>query len=192
MTTSHIILTDAESEAIKALGQQNTFWKTTLWNQFGAAIDMLENAIRACPEELWRGQMWPIDDIEPRFSEVWCIAAHVLFWLDFYLTNSPDDFAPPPPFGLEELDPAGVVPPRAFTKDEILAYLAYGRAKCKTTIENLTEARAQSICEFGWVKLPFGEMLLYNMRHVQEHTAQINLFIGQHKLYNPRWVKQAG
>ncbi|HQX75237.1 MAG TPA: hypothetical protein PL074_02945, partial [Thermoflexales bacterium] len=59
-------------------------------------------------------------------------------------------------------------------------------------IEDLTEARAQSICKFGWVKLPFGEMLLYNMRHVQEHTAQINLFIGQHKLYNPRWVKQAG
>lgn len=24
-----------------------------LWGQFGAAIDMLENAMRACPDELW-------------------------------------------------------------------------------------------------------------------------------------------
>jgi hypothetical protein len=29
------------------------FWKTVLWQQFGAAIDMLENAVRACPDELW-------------------------------------------------------------------------------------------------------------------------------------------
>lgn len=27
--------------------------KTILWQQFGAAIDMLENALRACPDALW-------------------------------------------------------------------------------------------------------------------------------------------
>jgi len=26
------------------------FWKTLLWQQFGAAIDMLEDATRACPD----------------------------------------------------------------------------------------------------------------------------------------------
>jgi len=29
------------------------FWKTLLWQQFGAAIDMLEDATRACPDDLW-------------------------------------------------------------------------------------------------------------------------------------------
>jgi len=29
------------------------FWKTLLWQQFGAAIDMLENAMHACPDDLW-------------------------------------------------------------------------------------------------------------------------------------------
>src|SRR4029434_767437 len=29
------------------------FWKTVLWQQFDAAIDMLENAMRACPDDLW-------------------------------------------------------------------------------------------------------------------------------------------
>ena len=27
--------------------------KITVWQQFGAAIDMLENAITACPEGVW-------------------------------------------------------------------------------------------------------------------------------------------
>lgn len=27
-------------------------WKAGLWRQFGAAIDMLDNALRACPDEL--------------------------------------------------------------------------------------------------------------------------------------------
>ena len=29
------------------------FWKASLWQQFGAAIDMLENALLACPDEIW-------------------------------------------------------------------------------------------------------------------------------------------
>lgn len=32
----------------------NIPWKTIVWQQFGAAIDMLDNALRACPDELWR------------------------------------------------------------------------------------------------------------------------------------------
>ncbi|GCE29956.1 hypothetical protein KDA_54400 [Dictyobacter alpinus] len=27
--------------------------RTALWRQFGAAIDMLEHALLACPAELW-------------------------------------------------------------------------------------------------------------------------------------------
>ena len=38
-------------------------WNAALWSQFGAAIDMLENAVRACPEEVWgdrerRPEVW--------------------------------------------------------------------------------------------------------------------------------------
>jgi len=31
----------------------NNFWETTLWQQLGAAIDMLDHAVSACPEDLW-------------------------------------------------------------------------------------------------------------------------------------------
>jgi hypothetical protein len=36
----------------------NSTWKTIIWQQFGAAIDMLDNALRACPDELWRDRLW--------------------------------------------------------------------------------------------------------------------------------------
>ena len=33
-------------------------WKIALWRQFGAAIDMLENALVACPTSLWQEPLW--------------------------------------------------------------------------------------------------------------------------------------
>lgn len=33
-----------------------------IWQQFGAAIDMLNNAMNACPDDLWTETAW--DDSE--------------------------------------------------------------------------------------------------------------------------------
>ena len=77
------------------------------------------------------------------FSEFWYIAYHTLFWLDLYLSGSVEGFAPPAPFTLDELDPAGLLPDRRYTRDELLAYLDHDRQKCQTTIETLTDDRAR-------------------------------------------------
>lgn len=82
----------------------DTTWKTALWQQFGAAIDTLGNAIEACPDEVWGDRS--------RQPEYWYTVYHTLFNLDYYLSDSYEGFAPPAPFGLEEMDPAGVLPPR--------------------------------------------------------------------------------
>ena len=62
-----------------------TSFGTFLWPQFGAAIDMLENAVLACPEEIWSDRA--------RRPEYWYLAYHTLFWLDLYLTGSVEGFA---------------------------------------------------------------------------------------------------
>ena len=157
--------------------------KEIIWNQFGAAIDTLDNAIVACPDELW--------DDRTRQPEFWYVAFHTLFWLDYYLTADADMFSPPPPFGLEELDPAGVIPERPYTKDEIRMYLTHGRRKCKTSIMAMTDERAEEVFEFGRVHLSFGELLLYSMRHVQHHAAQLNLLLRQEIDSAPGWVFRA-
>ena len=158
-------------------------WRTIIWQQFGAAIDMLENAMLACPDELWNDRS--------RRPEFWYVAYHTLFWLDLYLSDSLEGFAPPPPFTLDELDPAGLVPERPYTKDELQTYLEHGREKCRATIEALADEKAAQRCGFEWVDVSVAELLLYNMRHVQHHAAQLNLILRQTIDSAPGWVATA-
>jgi uncharacterized damage-inducible protein DinB len=144
------------------------FWKNVLWSQFGAAIDMLENLIRACPDTLW--------DDRSQHIVFWEIAYHTLFWLDFYLSGIRDDFTPPPPFTMPR-----DLPERPYTREQLLEYLKHGRDKCRMTIQDLTDEQVRELWGFDdWdEKLTFGELLLYTMRHVHEHTGQLGLLLGQ-------------
>lgn len=160
----------------------DTTLKTMIWRQFGAAIDMLENALLACPDEVWSGT-----DSEPEF---WYIAFHALFYLDCYLSESEAVFAPPAPFTLDELDERGILPERVYTKQELLAYLVHGRRKCRDTIVSITSEQANQRCGFDWLDITTGELLLYNMRHVQHHAAQLNLLLRQSIGSAPRWVRK--
>ena len=169
----------------------DTTLRTGIWQQFGAAIDMLDNALRACPDQLWRDRLWNNPSERPEYSQFWYIAYHALFWLDFYLSGSVEGFAPPAPFTLDELDPAGLLPERPYTRDELQAYLNHGRQKCQATIEALTDEKARQRCGFAWGEVSFAELLLYNMRHVQEHAAQLSLILGQKVGSAPGWVTKA-
>jgi DinB family protein len=157
-------------------------WKSALEHQYVAALDMLENAIRACPEAVWDDTDTPVPQ---RF---WYLAYHTLFWLDFYLAEREQGFAPPAPYTLDELDPAGVYPGHAYAKSELLTYLAHGRDKLGRAFLSLTEARAAERCGFASRKMSVFELRIYDMRHVQHHTAQLNLILRQRTDSAPRWV----
>jgi hypothetical protein len=162
--------------------------RTIIWQQFGAAIDMLEKALRACPDGLWNDSLWNDTNMRPEFSAFWYIGYHTLFWVDLYLTGSVDGFTPPAPFTLDELDPAGRLPDRPYTREELLAYLGHGRKKLWATAATLTDEKAAQLCRFPWGEVSFLELLLDNMRHVQEHGAQLNMYLGQKVSSNSRWV----
>jgi len=172
-------------------------WKAATWNQFGAAIDMLADAMRACPDELWRFRLWPPPAEGrgwfrfPEFSEFWYLAYHALFWLDLYLTGAEEGFVPPAPFLLIEQDEHGPVPERVYTKEELLGYLAECRQRCQAAIESLSDADAQRRCAFAWGEVSYAELLLYTLRHVQEHAAQLSLALGQQTGYQPGWEASA-
>jgi hypothetical protein len=159
-------------------------WKEIVWRQFGAALEMLENAVLACPAELW-GE-------GGRRPEFWYVVYHTLFFLDLYLSGSAEGFAPPEPFTLDELDPAGVMPGRVYTKEELSDYLRHGREKCRATVGALTDEGARARCTFRWGEVSFAELLLYNMRHVQHHAGQLNLLLRQETDAAPGWVCAAG
>jgi DinB superfamily len=148
-------------------------WRAILWRQFGAAIDMLGNAIDACPDEHW--------------GACWYTAFHAIFYLDYYSTRSDKEFAPPAPFGLTELEP-DLMPDRVYSKADLRTYLDYCRTKCHAAIEALTEQSLTTPCRFARRDATVAELFLYNMRHVQHHAGQLNLIVRQHSGEAPRWV----
>lgn len=154
-----------------------------IWSQLGAAIDMLEGALRACPDEHWSSG--------PDFQQFWYLAYHTIFFLDYYMTEVPETFQPLSPFGLTELDPRGLLPVCVFTKNELLAYLAHSREKSRLRIATMTESEASQSCPFPNRKLNNLEFLLYQMRHVQHHAAQLNLLLRQSIDDAPNWVSRS-
>jgi hypothetical protein len=165
--------------------------KEGLWTQFGASIDMLDNAIR----------LWPGDNGNER-RRFFFIAYHTLVFLDYYLTNPPDNFVSALPFTLASPDTVldkdaldDVVPDRMYSKDELLLYLQACRRKCHDVIEALTEdslsRRWVEHQEAGAMNYSAIEILLYNMRHVQHHAAQLNMLLRQQLNDAPGWVARA-
>lgn len=161
-------------------------WRNTLWRQFGAAMDMLENSIRACPDELWRARLWN-NPTHPEFAEFWYLAYHALFWLDFYLSEDPETFSPPAPYTTSEFDMDGALPDGVYSRDELQTYLQYGRDKCRARIKS-ADLLAPQRCRPNNPDMTIAELLIYNLRHVHEHAAQLSMLLGQKLGSAPDWV----
>jgi hypothetical protein len=156
--------------------------RESLRRQFGAAVETLQKAIEACPEGVWFDRS--------RQPEFWYVAFHTLFFLDFYLAESPEGYQPPLPFTRDELDPAGILPEQPYSKAELLAFLDHSRNRLQAIwdapVEKLQEQR-----KFRPIQSSLLEVLLYNMRHIQHHAAQLNLILRQATDSAPRWVRAA-
>jgi len=143
---------------------------TTVARQYGAALDMLGQAIVLCPEALWLA--------EGHKNRYWHIAYHTLFYTHFYLQPSeaafqawgkhrPDSqYLGGRPWAKVEMPK--VEPP--YPKEEVLEYYQFCRAEVQARVPGL-ELGAPS--GFHW--LPFNklEVQFYNIRHIQHHTAQL-------------------
>ncbi len=159
---------------------ENQFFKIlrqSIGDQFGASIDMLENAIQTCSDSLW--------EKEKTFSQ---LAYHTIFFLDYYLTVEPVGFAPPAPFRHSEFEDEPYE--EIFKKEEILHYLKFCKGKLMHLLESLTGELAQSrwINESKTMDYSIIEILLYNIRHVQHHVGQLNRTLRQNGIDAPDWV----
>ncbi|HZC26016.1 MAG TPA: DinB family protein [Actinopolymorphaceae bacterium] len=178
----------------------DTLWSASLLRQYDETIDMVAGALRDCPAELWEESMWEVrrdhpfvlpvrrnggnlcagqsdDQAIQVFSEFWNVAYHALYFLDLYLQVEADGFNPPAPFANEQ--DAGVLPHRVYTRQELLAYLEHNRQKATVTLAGMTDEQARLPCGPEGHQEPFAQKLLGNVRHVQEHGAQLNMFLGQ-------------
>lgn len=162
-----------------------------LWNQFGASIDMLINVIANCDDNYFH--------THKRF---YYIAYHSTIFLDYYLTIPPGDFSPLLSFTQKE--PAhrpqeaidDLVPDKIYAKEALVNYLTHSRQKCKQLIYSLTDERLNDRFKEGDepndMDYPILEILLYNLRHTQHHTAQLNMLIRQDMDKHMEWSFRAG
>lgn len=168
--------------------------KESLWGQFGASMDMLRDAITLCPDGHFISN-----------RKFFYIAYHTLVFLDYYMTIPPEDFTSPLPFTIRE--PADipedaiddVIPDNMYSKEDLLGYLRSSRDKARQLIAGLTEEKiSQRWKEDGDDLSPpvmdysMLEILLYNMRHVQHHTAQLNMLLRQEINAAPGWIGRVG
>lgn len=152
----------------------------SIWTQFGASLDMLENAVNMCPDEHW--------DTKTKF---WYTAYHCIFWADYFLSIDPSKFEPPIPFTFSEFDPTGKKPDVVYTKTELIDYLGHCRKKANQLITGLTADKLNDRWVNEYKDYSLLEILVYNIRHIQHHTAQLNLLLRQTINNAPTWVSQA-
>jgi DinB superfamily len=159
--------------------ENSTAMNEAISNQFGAALQMLENAIMMCPEEHWDTSL-----------DFWYRAYHCIFWTDYYLATEPERFEPPAPFTFSEFDPTGKKRDNVYTKATLLSYLDYCRQKASTLIAGLTAEKLNDRWVNEYKNYSLLEMFFYNIRHIQHHAAQLNLLLRQTINQSPKWVSQ--
>jgi hypothetical protein len=154
----------------------------SLARNFEDALQLIESALTACPEELWETDLWP--DEAPTApsphgglhgSAPWFLGYHALTCLDYDLAGDFEPWAPPRPFD----ENTWSFPNRVFSRTEVLGYVAYCRGRVRQTLDALTEEAAArplpaSHRYHGTVHVVnAGSIPL----HVVEHASQIRQFL---------------
>jgi hypothetical protein len=175
---------------------ENEF-KECLWTNFAAAIDMLENAVTICPDELWLKE-----------KKFFYLTYHTTIFLDYYLTQPVKNFVPTLPYtivdsnNLPEEAVDDVIPNRFYTRQEILDYLTSVREKCRKIIFSPSdklfercidpsEINVHGLCPFLVTNYTMLEIIFYYFRHVQHHVGQLNLLLRQKINKAPEWISHA-
>lgn len=157
--------------------------KTILAGQFEAALCMLNDCLRKCPEEHWDGKI-----ANDTFRQ---IAYHTLFYIDYYVSSNEQAFI------LRDLhhrggDERSAAVSAGLNKEETLAYLAICRQKMLETLAQETPTSLEGNAGFSRLSFSRGELYVYNIRHVQHHTGQLSAYLRRIVEDGERWWVRTG
>lgn len=160
---------------------------------FDAALRMLSNSVRICPDGLWQ-----------EHGRFYHLAYHTVIFADYYLSFPASDFDPMIPYTLADMDDLSetavddVLPTKPVMRAELLDYIESIRVKCHAIWKSdldfeqtwilSAEVGMHGLCPSLVEKYSVTEILFYNFRHIQHHTAQLNLLLRQHGIIPPDWL----
>ena len=153
--------------------------KDVIKSQYLAALEMLKQAIEACPDALWHNPLYK--------NQLWHTAYHTLFYTHFYLHRTMEAHTPWEKHR-EEYRSLGNAPAKDIIpvpKAEALEFLAFCQSRVSDLVDDL-DLDAPS--GFPW--LPFNklELQFYNIRHLQQHIGEMFDRLGEAAGIEVRWV----
>lgn len=159
-------------------------------NQYMAALEMVKEAIIYCPPSGW-------DDPQSA-KKFWHVAYHTLFYTHLYLQASINSFSAWPKHRPEynNLDAPSSTPQEipaleAYSKEEILEYLEFCQ---KQVTEQIHGMDLEADSGFHWLPFNKMELQIYNIRHLQNHAAELAEWLAANQGIQIHWVgsKPAG
>lgn len=140
--------------------------KKSIASQYYASLEMLKQAVEACPDALWYDRAYA--------NPYWRTAYHAPFYTHLYLQPTEKDFTPWQ--GLtEQYRVLGTSPDEEdalepLSKELILTYLEF----CHREVEKQLAAQDLSAeSGFYWIPMNKFEHQIYNIRHIMEHTGEL-------------------
>jgi len=149
--------------------------------QYGAAIAMLKKNLKLCPEEVW--------DDRTSGPPFWHVAYHVMWYFDWYLSDSKEareSFKSK--FGEEPSQDLNKSPEITLTATQLLDYLSDLKEKTKKRFKNITSDELLQSSVFEWHGSSVLSSLLYNLRHLMLHIGALNLRLHNKGVKFENWV----
>ncbi|MFX0015042.1 MAG: DinB family protein [Promethearchaeota archaeon] len=150
--------------------------------QYGAAIEMLEQVVKICPDEIWNDR-----SSGPPF---WQVTYHTMWFLDWYLGGSKNEretFKPK----YQEKPSLQESPEEIISREQLKAYLLDIKKKGKKRFEELTLDELIQPSVFEWHGSSIHSSLMYNLRHVMLHIGALHSRLLRKGIKLDNWVSQA-
>ena len=154
--------------------------KDAMQSQYLAALAMLREMVERCPPALW---------LDAQFkNQTWQVAYHALFFTHLYLHPKIAEFKA---WERHRTDYENLGPHRMpnigepYSQADVLEYLILCEEQVRTWIPQLD---LEGPSGFDW--LPFNKLehLLYNLRHLQQHTGELSERLGTNAGLELGWV----
>lgn len=183
-----------------------SIWVESLGRGLEQALDLLDAAVRDCPDELWETAMWQVpspddnhqflgSDWKPvtdparrdalvqrwvqRWAAPWSVAWHALELLDYDLNGEFGPWAPPLPFTGHPHWRDLPSLPAAWSRTEVLGYIDYCRQRVRNTLAAMTDEKAATPLPHAhrYRGQPHAPIIMGLVGHTTEHASQIRQFI---------------
>jgi hypothetical protein len=147
--------------------------------QYQAMFQMVGEAVKGCPEELWDAR-WD----EPPF---WQQAYHTLWAVDYYVSRSPEEYRLDPRFD-QTAHNLAKRPVEAASRELVLEYLDKVNRKCAQRLKDLAAADLGGKDPFPWTGPTLAHHLIYNLRHAQHHVGWMNSILRRKGAQPAEWI----